>query len=107
MLNAGFDACEIPACAVTSPLCIIWQDAWSGNIMPFQDIIFHKPLLLPSEFQGLFTRCFSVESKRLVLGKINCNWHRHNCELSVLVTLVQNCAQVGGYRVFFTSLFEL
>lgn len=92
MLNAGFDACEIPACAVTSPLCIIWQDAWSGNIMPFQDIIFHKPLLLPSEFQG----CFSVESERLILGKINCNLHRHNCELSVLVTLVQNCS---GWRV--------
>lgn len=68
MLNAGFDACEIPACAVTS-LCIIWQDAWSGNIMPFQDIIFHKPLLLPGEFQGLFPRCFSVESKRSVLGQ--------------------------------------
>lgn len=106
MLNAGFDACEIPACAVTSPLCIIWQDAWSGNIMPFQDIIFHKLLLLPSEFQGLFPRCFSVESKRFVLGKRNCNWHRRNCELSVLVTLVQNHAQVGGYQVSFTSSFE-
>lgn len=57
MFNAGFNACDTPACAVTFPLCIIWQDAWPGNIMAFRDIIFHKLLLLlSSKFQGLFQR---------------------------------------------------
>lgn len=42
----------------------------SSGKMPFQDIVFHKALLLSSEFQGLFPKCVFFRGKQeLILEK--------------------------------------